>query len=417
MGANSLQRAPAHPATAADAPRRVAVVWALLIVNVLQFQDLPTALLPLPQSVFQVVAQASLVLAFALALLLNPQVVVRRNVYLPMLSALALLAMASSLSADSGSDSFARSLRLLLFVATLWLLSRWWDGMRLARIHVYALGAILATVLAGLLISPARALGVADGRLAGIIWPIWPTEVGQFSAVVLGLTILMWLTRILSGRHTMLVVTPTLTLLVMSHTRTAMVAVLIGLTVAVVSLASSSVRARRALLVAVGLAGFIAVALGQPLMDWFSRDQSARELSSLTGRQQFWQVLIAEVRTPGETLFGVGLTDKSFSQAVVMTEESLDGKHSIDSSWLVTYLELGEVGVVIVGTLVVLLLVVAFLPPPSPSRACAIFLIIYCVVASYTETGLSDASPYLLHLAVAASLLVRPAEEQLRETA
>ncbi len=32
-------------------------------------------------------------------------------------------------------------------------------------------------------------------------------------------------------------------------------------------------------------------------------------------------------------------------------------------------------------------------------------LILYCLATSYTEVGLGDASPYLLHLAVAASLL------------
>ncbi|MEU2861676.1 O-antigen ligase domain-containing protein, partial [Streptomyces mirabilis] len=51
----------------------------------------------------------------------------------------------------------------------------------------------------------------------------------------------------------------------------------------------------------------------------------------------------------------------------------------------------------------------ALLRPPSLQRACAIFLISYCAIASYTEAGLGDASPYLLHLALAASLLAAPA--------
>ena len=41
-------------------------------------------------------------------------------------------------------------------------------------------------------------------------------------------------------------------------------------------------------------------------------------------------------------------------------------------------------------------------------RALALFLVTYCLVASFTETGLSDASAYLLELALAASLLVPP---------
>jgi len=34
-----------------------------------------------------------------------------------------------------------------------------------------------------------------------------------------------------------------------------------------------------------------------------------------------------------------------------------------------------------------------------------LFLIVYCVIASYTEAGLGDASPYLLNLTIAAVLL------------
>ncbi len=44
-------------------------------------------------------------------------------------------------------------------------------------------------------------------------------------------------------------------------------------------------------------------------------------------------------------------------------------------------------------------------------RAIALFLVAYCIVASITETGLGDASPYLLELVVAASLLAAPARE------
>jgi hypothetical protein len=41
----------------------------------------------------------------------------------------------------------------------------------------------------------------------------------------------------------------------------------------------------------------------------------------------------------------------------------------------------------------------------------ALFLVSYCLVASISETGLGDASPYLLSLVVAASLLAAPGEK------
>jgi len=39
-------------------------------------------------------------------------------------------------------------------------------------------------------------------------------------------------------------------------------------------------------------------------------------------------------------------------------------------------------------------------------RALALFLVTYCLVASFTEVGFTDASTYLLDMTVAASLLV-----------
>lgn len=104
-------------------------------------------------------------------------------------------------------------------------------------------------------------------------------------------------------------------------------------------------------------------------------------------------------RSTAEKLFGVGLGDKSF------------GGLPIDNSWLAVYNEQGLVGVTLVAAFLAVLGGVALLRPPSLERACAIFLISYCAIASYTEAGLGDASPYLLHLALAASLLAAPAAQ------
>lgn len=54
------------------------------------------------------------------------------------------------------------------------------------------------------------------------------------------------------------------------------------------------------------------------------------------------------------------------------------------------------------------MLVAGFLQPPGLRRALVLFLVAYCVVSSFTETGLSDPSLYLLDLSVAASLLMPP---------
>jgi hypothetical protein len=63
----------------------------------------------------------------------------------------------------------------------------------------------------------------------------------------------------------------------------------------------------------------------------------------------------------------------------------------------------------LIGATVAYLLVAAVRHPRGPQRALALFLVVYCTVASYTEVGLGDASPYLLSIVAAASLVAAPA--------
>lgn len=375
-------------------PRLVGVVWALLLINTLGTQG-AQMLLPIPRPVTQMITLGALLAAFGLALILNPRVRMRPCAYLLLLSLLAVVSIASSIWLVSGPGSLYRCFRLSLFVVTLWLLSGWWrGGLHFARYHLYALGAVLLTVLAGLIISPGSAFSGPGGRLVGVIWPIPAPQVGQYCAVATGLAILLWLTRNIDGRSAAVIAVPAVGLLLLSHTRTALFGLVVALTVAGLSLAFANGRARRALAMAIGFGTLLAVVFGQVIMTWLRRGQDADELANLTGRQKVWNALLAEERSVREQIFGVGLTDKSF------------GGLPIDNSWLSIYHEQGWAGIAIVVTIFGVLITTAALRPSTPARACAVFLIFYCIAASYTEAGLGDASPYLLHLAVATSLLV-----------
>jgi hypothetical protein len=61
---------------------------------------------------------------------------------------------------------------------------------------------------------------------------------------------------------------------------------------------------------------------------------------------------------------------------------------------------------VVCAVILLFLLVKAYFQPRGLERALALFLVVYCLVASFTEVGFTDASPYLLDLFLAASLLV-----------
>ena len=75
----------------------------------------------------------------------------------------------------------------------LWLLTPWWArrDLLLVRAHLTAVWAVLGSVVLGLLVAPGLARG--DGRLAGVVWPIPPTQVGHYAAVAIGLTTVLWL--------------------------------------------------------------------------------------------------------------------------------------------------------------------------------------------------------------------------------
>ena len=380
-------------------PRIVGVIWGLLVLNTLGSAGAVT-IVPLPRSLIQMVTMGSLVAAFTLALVINARLRVRPNAYVFLLTLLLVTSVISSAHLESGFGALFRCFRLTLFVGTLWLLSRWWDGgLTFVRHHIRMYFAVLGSVALGLAISPGAALpDLYGGRLVGALWPLTPPQIGQYAAVIIGLTALLLLGRRIDRMSAAVVIVPSLVLLALTHTRTATLGLLLGLVLAIGSLLMTSAAARRFFTWSVAIAAVAAVGFAGALQAWFLRGQSKDNFSSLTGRAKVWDALLAAPRTTGEKWFGVGLGDKSF------------GGLPIDNSWLAVYNEQGLIGVGLVAAFIVVLGGVALLRPPSLQRACAIFLISYCAIASYTEAGLGDASPYLLHLALAVSLLAAPAE-------
>ena len=93
-------------------------------------------------------------------------------------------------------------------------------------------------------------------------------------------------------------------------------------------------------------------------------------------------------------IFGFGLSNSSFNGL------------PIDSNWLSSYDELGLFGVCVCVLVLVFLVVNAYFQPRSMERALALFLVVYCIMASFTETGITDVSPYILEVTLAASMMV-----------
>ncbi|WP_051819665.1 hypothetical protein [Streptomyces sp. NRRL S-920] len=394
-----------HTGHTGHTPKIVGTVWGLLVLNTLGSAGART-IIPLPRSLIQMVTMGALAAAFALALAVNLRLRVRPSAFVLLLTLLLVPSVISSANLESGFGALFRCARLALFVGTLWLLSRWWDGgLTFVRHHIRMYFAVLGSVAVGALAAPGAAMpDLYGGRLVGALWPLTPPQIGQYAAVIIGLTVLLVIGRRTDRAGAAVIIVPSLVLLALTHTRTATLGLLIGLTLAIGSLLLTSAVARRFFTWAVLCAVVAAVGFASALRAWFLRGQRQEHLTSLTGRAKVWDALLAAPRTTTEKVFGMGLGDKSF------------GGLPIDNSWLAVYHEQGWTGVTLVAAVVLVLSGVALLRPPSLARACAIFLISYCAIASYTEAGLGDASPYLLHLAVAASLLAAPAAATPRAT-
>jgi hypothetical protein len=372
--------------------RRVGIAWGLLLFNTLTFFP-HTSLLPIPGMIGKGVAQATLPAALLVLLSINRKAIIRPNVMLCLVTLLVLGTVLTTLQPQHFGTVY-RTFRFAGFVAALWLLTPWWGrrDVLLLRCHLAALGTALGTVLLGLLLAPGRAR--PGGRLTGVIWPIPPTQVAHYAAVTTGLVVVLWFCGHMGGRKTAIVAAVSVAVLLLSHTRTALAALIAGILVAGLSLIAAKARVRK-LFATVGAIAAVAVMTSSAFIaTWLARGQSTEGLNNLTGRTEVWGPLLAAPRDKFQEIFGFGLSNASFNG------------FPIDSNWLASYEQQGLFGVVVCAIILLFLLVTAYFQPRGSRRALALFLVTYCLVASFTEVGFTDASPYLLDLAVAASLLM-----------
>lgn len=380
--------------------RRVGWIWGLLFFDVLTYSKVSTNLIPFPSQMGKAFPEIALGAALVLALTVNKRLLVRPNILLILFTALCVVAAIMSFRGYfGGPGSMIRWFRFAAFVGTLWLTTPWWGrrDFMIFRFQQRAIMVVIGTVLLGMAISPTNAFDNAGGgRLAGILWPIPPTQVAHYAAVLVGMTAMMWFAGLSTSKWTGVVIAAGILVLLLTHTRTALVAMLAGILVGGLSLFLSQRRVRRAFAVVIVVVAIGAFSFSPLITGWFARGENAQGLSDLTGRTTVWSALLAQPRTETNTLFGFGLSNDGF-----------DGL-SIDSSWLSTYVDQGLVGDVLDGLVLLSLLIVALISPRGPGRAIALFLVVYCTIASFTETGLGQPSTYLLDLAVAMSVLMPP---------
>jgi O-antigen ligase len=371
--------------------RRVYLTWGLLFFNALTFYP-GISFLHIPSAVGKGIAQAALPFALLCALSVNRRVIVRPNVFLCLVCLLALGALFATLQPQHFGTVY-RTFRLAGYVATLWLLTPWWGrrDLLLIRCHLTVLSVTLGSAVVGLIFAPGRAL--AGGRLGGALWPIPSTQLAHYAAVTTGLVVILWFCGQLRGRPTALIVTGAVVILILTHTRTALAGLIAGILVSGMSLIVAKARVRKLFATAGAVAGVAVMTLSGVIATWLARGEGTTELSNLTGRTKVWGPILSTPRNKFQEIFGFGLSNSSFNGL------------PIDSNWLASYQEQGLFGVAICAVILFFLLVAAYFLPRGVERALALFLVTYCLVASFTEVGFTDVSPYLLELTLAASLI------------
>ena len=376
--------------------RIVGVAWVLLVLNNLTFYPKTwsgeSLLIPIPSIAGKAITQGALPLALLLAVIVNRRLNIRPNIFLCLVSLLLVEAIMTSLQAQNLGTIY-RTFRMTEFVIALWLLTPWWGrrDMLLLRWYLGFMLVVLGSVLLGFLAAPGRALG--GGRLSGTLWPTPPTQVAHYAAVTIGLVIVLWLGGLMRGRVTLIIVLVATAMLLLTHTRTALIAMVAGIVVGGMSLFVARARVRKLFVVGGVLVSVGAITLSSVVTTWLARGESTSQLATLTNRTAAWTAVLNVPRNWFQVLFGFGLSN-----------QGLNGV-SIDSNWYAAYLDQGVFAVVVCATILVFLFVTAYFQPRGAQRALALFLVTYCLVASFTETGFSQPSTYLLEVTLAASLL------------
>ena len=235
-----------------------------------------------------------------------------------------------------------------------------------------------------------------EGRLITQLPALTAPGLAQWTALFSFLLVFGMLRRAIPVRSGLMWLAGSTVCLLLSHSRTPLVAGGAGFVAGLLAMFVSSQRARRLVSWTLFTVPVAALMFGPAVQAWFLRGQDQSQLNTLTGRTKAWAKVYAFPRDVYSRLFGVGLTDKSI--------EGLP----IDSGYLSVYHEQGRIGVAVITIIFVVFLARILTRRPSMARAVALFLVVYVLIASYTETGIGDMSSYVLHLMLAMVLVVLP---------
>jgi hypothetical protein len=372
--------------------KRVTLVWLLLFASGLSYSRETGLAAVVPLRFEQLATALALAAAFLLALNYNRRLRLAGSWPVWLYAVLPVIALFAPLAGAGGLGTLFRAVRFIFALLIMALLAPAWrkDPWVLANAHARALRLSIAAALLSLCVG----MGFdQEGRLIAQMPALRAPQVGQFAALLIGITAVQAITHSPRLPRAPIWIVFGFIGLLLSQTRTATVALAVAFSLTLVFLLVSHSRARRVFLTAVLVGPLVFLLLQPAIKAWFERDQSEELLTSLTGRTQAWALVYSFPRTGFQELFGIGYGDKSIYGL------------PIDNGYLAAYQETGKVGLVAACAIMVILLLKALAYPKTSNRALAIFLITYVAVASYTETGIGDMSAYVMHLVLAGAMV------------
>lgn len=287
-------------------------------------------------------------------------------------------------------DSLTRSGRLVVTVAAvLWLTSRW-NRTALLRTTATVAAGISAAALVG------RVLGLSplfNERLTGWLPPLGPNALGVTAGIGLIAAAVLWLRHELATPRALAYVVTLAPTLLLTQSRTAVLATGIGLVTAL--LIGRAPRTAAALYWAALGVALIALAGLDPLAG-----SRFRWDSTFSGRTTGWDTVVGLHREPAGTWFGDGLAAK-----YVPDRSVFGGIRPVDGTWHSAYLEAGLIGL---GLLAVAVIVLICLNLRAGSLV-MLPLLAFLVVDATLESVLSDVTfPFVVLVGTAGvSLLPR----------
>ena len=106
-----------------------------------------------------------------------------------------------------------------------------------------------------------------------MLWPIPPTQLAHYAAVVTGVVVILWFCGHIRGRPTLLITCTSGAILVLTHTRTALVGLVAGVLVAGLSLIVAKARVRKLFAAAGAAAGVAIMTLSGVITTWLARGE------------------------------------------------------------------------------------------------------------------------------------------------